>query len=116
MHFSPIGKDLHTLHRVVQVLSNNFYFMFSGIYASTKFKRRKVTWSTLKDIAGEIDLPWLVIGDFIEVYSQSEKLGGKPIKLNRCLAFNLCIWECGLIDVKSSGLRYTWTNKSKKNL
>lgn len=57
IHFSPIGKDLHTLHGVVQVLSNNFSFVFSGIYASKKFKRRKFTWSELEDMVEEIDLP-----------------------------------------------------------
>lgn len=65
-------------------------------------------------MSSDIDIPWIVTSDFIEVRNQSEKLGGNPIKLNRCNAFNSCIAECGLIDLGSSSLKYTWTNKSKR--
>lgn len=79
-NISLIGKDLHTLRTGwVQVFSNNAFFLFfSSIYASTKFKHRKVTWAA-KDMTGGIDLPWLLIGDLNESCNQSEKLGVTPL-------------------------------------
>lgn len=74
--FTPTGKDLHSLHKVVQVISSSYNFMFSSIYASTKFKRRKIPWNNLKSLSQIIDLPWLVICDFNKVCNQLEKLGG----------------------------------------
>lgn len=60
-------------------------------------------------------MPQLVIGDFNEVCNQSKKLGGNPTKINCCMAFNACIYDCGLTELKSSGLHFTWTNKSMRN-
>lgn len=115
MKVTPIGKDLHSMHGVVQILHSNSSFFFSGIYASPKYRRRKITWSELKDMSTSINLPWIVIGDFNEVRNQNDqKLGGNPVNLNRCNAFNSCISESGLIDVGSTRLKFTWLNKPNR--
>lgn len=61
--FKPIGRDLHAIHGVVQVISTNTFVFLSGIYASTKLKRRLISWKELEDMAPNINMPWLVLGD-----------------------------------------------------
>ena len=57
------------------------------------------------------DLPWLLLGDFNDMISEEEKLGGLPINRTRMTAFRNCLDKCGLIDLGFHGPRFTWTNK-----
>lgn len=60
-----------------------------------------------------IDLPWVVIGDFNEVCSQTEKWGGNPASKSRMDLFNNTLNDCKLMDLGFLGPKFTWSNKRK---
>ena len=59
-----------------------------------------------------VSLPWVLLGDFNEMISEDEKMGGLPLNRNRIFAFRNCMDKCGLMDLGFQGPRFTWTNKS----
>uniref|UniRef100_A0A803Q9W4 Reverse transcriptase domain-containing protein n=1 Tax=Cannabis sativa TaxID=3483 RepID=A0A803Q9W4_CANSA len=53
---------------------------FSGFYGSPVVAQRKFTWGLLKKLKDSAPLlPWLIMGDFNEIISHTDKVGG-PIK------------------------------------
>lgn len=52
--------------------------------------------------------PWLVLGDFNEICSVEEKKGGASVDTSVCLRFKGVIDSCKLIDLGSTGPRFTW--------
>ncbi|XP_050280869.1 uncharacterized protein LOC126721842 [Quercus robur] len=52
-----------------------------------------------------------MLGDFNEVLSSEEKLGGNQINLNRALEFIECLDNCNFLDLGFAGPKFTWTNK-----
>lgn len=103
------------MHGVVEVRNPKSSFIFSAIYASPKFHMRKCLWENLKNVARNVNEPWLVLGDFNEIFNQSEKLGGNKISLTRSNLFASTMDECNLLDIGFNGPKFTWTNKRKTN-
>ena len=46
-----------------------------------------------------ISLPWVLLGDFNDMLSDEEKLGGLPVNRTRISAFRNCMDKCGLMDL-----------------
>ncbi|XP_021864696.1 uncharacterized protein [Spinacia oleracea] len=114
INFEMIGRDLHSIHGVVEVNNSNpFQFLISAIYASTKFKSRIESWHELIDMSKHISVPWVVMGDFNEITCQSDKLGGNRIKQYRADKFVDAMDECGLIDVGNIG---SFSNMVNENM
>lgn len=105
-----MGSTEQEIHVVMQVCNSNSQWLFSGIYVSPRYKERKVLWANLETIAETTYIPWIVLGDFNEVVSESEKLGGGTINFNKALRFSEMLSNCCLTDLGFSGPRFTWTN------
>lgn len=54
--------------------------MLSFVYATCDSRERMILWQDLS--SANINLPWMVVGDFNVVAYQEEKIGGCPINLN----------------------------------
>lgn len=102
-----LGSTEQEIHALIEVHNSSFQWLFSGIYASPRFKERKILWGNLETVAELMDRPWIVLGDFNEVMSESEKLGGGPISFSRALRFSEMLNNCCLTDLGFSGPRYT---------
>ncbi|XP_056685700.1 uncharacterized protein [Spinacia oleracea] len=115
INFKLIGSDQHAIHGIVEVNTKPEYqFFLSAIYASTKYKSRVETWHDLIELAAHMSIPWVVMGDFNEVTSQSEKLGGRLVKMKRVDKYIDTMDRCGLIDAGCVGSRFTLYNKRKE--
>ncbi|XP_059432574.1 uncharacterized protein LOC132165893 [Corylus avellana] len=55
--------------------------------------------------------PWLCIGDFNMILSQSEKYGGRPYACSSNDPFHSFLDSFGMIDLGFSGNPFTWSNK-----
>ncbi|XP_075659168.1 uncharacterized protein LOC142629059 [Castanea sativa] len=82
-----------------------------GIWVLWKLEERKLLWKNLASIAPMHDLPWLMLGDFNEMLSSSDKLGGNPLIPRRVQMFKDCLDSCGMVDLGFHGPRFTWVNK-----
>ncbi|XP_057756534.1 uncharacterized protein LOC130975820 [Arachis stenosperma] len=78
-----------------------------AVYASPHEAQRKEMWVLLHNISRNMNLPWLMIGDFNDIAEQSEKKGGGN-DTHACRRFRGWIDKCNLIDVGYSGSRFTW--------
>ncbi|XVF08056.1 hypothetical protein REPUB_Repub06bG0192700 [Reevesia pubescens] len=97
----------------LSILINNgqgFKLVLTAIYASPTPLMRECLWSYLSDLDGMDNVPWLLIGDFNQVISNSEKQGGIPECERRMDLFRGVLEAQNLIDIEAVGCRYTWSN------
>ena len=102
----------HSIHALVKVPSPSLSFLLTAVYAPPQFNKRKPFWDCLQNLAMNISLLWILLGDFNDMIFEEEKLGGLPVNRTRIAAFRNCLDKCGLIDLGFYGPRFTWTNKS----
>lgn len=78
-----------------------------GFYGNLETAKRPESWAKLKHLKGTSPLPWLVIGDFNEITSLSEKEGGSLRPRKQMELFVNTINTCGLCDMGFIGPKYT---------
>ena len=82
--------------------------MVTVVYGENWESLRKALWSDLcsmNDTHGH--LPWIVLGAFNEARYTDERVGGKPLSIQKLKNFNNCISYCSLSDIRSSGKKWT---------
>ncbi|KAI9121639.1 hypothetical protein K1719_008672 [Acacia pycnantha] len=82
--------------------------LFSAIYASPTEHRRHNLWDLLSGLPSDINVSWLLVGDFNDIKTSLEQAGGERVYETRCRYFNNWIQDCNLIDVRAEGPFYTW--------
>ena len=95
----------------IKVHSSNLSWLITVIYASLRYRERHILWDNLNQVATLHNLPWLVLGDFNEILSSENKLGGRPINIHRAMVFQQCLNSCNLLDLGFQGPKFTWVNK-----
>ncbi|GLU04066.1 hypothetical protein SLE2022_212310 [Rubroshorea leprosula] len=81
---------------------------FISFYGRPKRCNRRCSWSLLQNLVGQESLLWLVCGDFSDLLSQGEKIGGN-LQLDWMIqGFNETIAACGLTEVQMVGGNFTW--------
>ncbi|KAM7468887.1 hypothetical protein LguiA_007070 [Lonicera macranthoides] len=56
------------------------------------------------------------LGDFNAISDVSEKVGGRPPKIQDLESFNAMINDCGIVDCDYEGNKYTWLNNQEWGL
>lgn len=64
----------------------------------------------LEHIHAQLELPWVVFGDFNEITHADEKCGWAERSDKQMIAFRDSLNFCDLQDLGFSGLNYTWCN------
>ncbi|TXG73106.1 hypothetical protein EZV62_001685 [Acer yangbiense] len=82
---------------------DGFLWHFSGFYGDPIANNRKYSWSLLRRLRDTDNLPWVYGGDFNELLSLNDKVGGSDK--------NVLVDECNLYDLGFSGPKLTWNNK-----
>lgn len=57
--------------------------------------------------------PWLMVGDFNEIISNTEKHGGRKHPESSFLPFKNMISACGMIDFSYSGNFFSWAGRRR---
>ncbi|XP_020250145.1 uncharacterized protein LOC109827551 [Asparagus officinalis] len=105
-----------TLQQITISLQNNggLRLILSVIYGENSELRRTALWADISDIYTKVNnMPWLLVGDFNICRFSSEKVGGMKLTTKKLQAFNDCLQLCGLSDIKSTGLTWTWHNNQQ---
>ena len=71
----------------IKVHSSNLSWLITVIYASLRYRERHILWDNLNQVATLHNLPWLVLGDFNEIISSEDKLGGRLINIHKAMVF-----------------------------
>ncbi|KAK4271588.1 hypothetical protein QN277_020262 [Acacia crassicarpa] len=77
---------------------------------------RREVWNILRRLASGISVSWLVLGDFNDLLSQSEKEGGNPRSMRKILNFQGLLSDYNLLDLEFKGSKFTWCNKRGSSL
>ncbi|XP_043700095.1 uncharacterized protein LOC122650777 [Telopea speciosissima] len=109
---SLISSSAQFLHLSFSDSLNQFSFFFTVTYAFNCPVLRQDLWTDLRNLAGSIDsLPWGIGGDFNVIRFGYEKQGGDHLDLESMAAFNDCIEDLSLGDLRWTGPPFSWSNK-----
>ncbi|KAH7859929.1 hypothetical protein Vadar_007196 [Vaccinium darrowii] len=98
------------IHSIVKDNSSSSCWATTFVYGSPLHSGRDMVWEDMKEIARHENLPWLAIGDFNEVLSLEDKLGGNCPSQRRLASFHDMLNYCGLVDLDFKGPKFTWRN------
>ena len=99
------------IHVEVKGLSSNLFGIFTPIYASLRRVERCVLWENLSKVVELHNKPWVIAWDFNDPLIEEDKLGGRPMSINKSLLFKECLDKCNMVDLGFNSPRFTWTNK-----
>ena len=71
-----LGYSRSFIDAIVTEHDSDFRWRITGFYGNPESHRRKESWEELKVLHRKFNLPWLCYGDFNEILSGEEKLGG----------------------------------------
>ncbi|KAG8490633.1 hypothetical protein CXB51_013830 [Gossypium anomalum] len=97
-------------HIDIEVMENSEEecWRFTGFYGSPIEQKRKESWNLLRQLKGNNQLPWLVMGDFNEILFSFGKRGGRLREERQMVAFREALEDCELNDLGFSAQWYTW--------
>ncbi|XP_073030650.1 uncharacterized protein [Primulina eburnea] len=93
-------------------------WLFTGFYGHPVTVLRHFSWDLLyrlREVSELKEIPWLVGGDFNEIFFDSEKLGGNMRAPTQMQAFREALDFCELQDLHCSGEFFTWVNCRESN-
>ena len=102
-NFSSWSIDAHVL------CSTGHCWRFTGFYGHPDTSKRDETWALLQSLGRSNHLPWLCVGDFNEITSQAEKVGGCLRPARQMDRFRSTIHLCNFIDLGYHGSPFTWS-------
>lgn len=103
-----VTSNSQLLHCKFYDLQTNREFFVSVIYRETRARNRTILWEFLKCLASNMDIPWLVLGDFNSYLDPSDKEGGAPSIMKTIQHFVDCIMSTGLLNPPFKGNHFTW--------
>ncbi|PKU63786.1 Putative ribonuclease H protein [Dendrobium catenatum] len=112
--FTKISSSPQYIHGIISVGSLPPIFL-TVIYAFNTVEERKHLWEAISSISNTLDQPWVIMGDFNCYRFESEKAGGSSSSNSRLGELNSIIFKCGVHDLSSTGLFYTWFNQRVEN-
>ena len=57
----------------------------------------------MQNLVEVVSLPWVLLGNFNDMLSEDEKMGGSPVNRSRITAFKNFMDNCGLMDLGFQG-------------
>ncbi|XP_019266923.1 PREDICTED: uncharacterized protein LOC109244316 [Nicotiana attenuata] len=93
-------------HRRLQI-----EFMMTVVYAFNTKEERRSLWNYIENMNRNLGGPWIIMGDFNAVLHTDDRVGGNPVSLAEVIEFQKCIDQCDLMEMPTSGSRYTWSDR-----
>ena len=95
----------------LKVRMGSLVFFLSCIYGDPVRAHRKVVWDRISNIGLLRNEPWVMLGDFNELLTASEKLGGPTRHESSFWDFRNMVENCGIREIKFSGNCLSWAGK-----
>jgi hypothetical protein len=90
------------------VIEDVIPWRFTGIYGQPSWGNKHITWDALRSLHGQMNFPWLAMGDFNEILFNYEKEGGRPRSQQAMQGFHDALRHCDLEDMGYVGKLFTW--------
>ena len=105
-----MGYSRNHIDAIVTEQVSGYRWRITGFYGHPKTHKRNESWDELVALNRKFKLPWLCFGDFNEILSMSEKLGGAMRSQKQMEGFREVVNFCGFKDLGYSGPDFTWCN------
>ena len=79
--------SMHHIDVVITGEGARFQWRLTSLYGHPETHRHKDSWNFLDALNRQFKLPWLCFGDFNEILSSKEKMGGVPRSQNQMESF-----------------------------
>ncbi|XP_074278270.1 uncharacterized protein LOC141601863 [Silene latifolia] len=99
------------IHSKVFDKMNKVYFWVTMVYGFNKLQERESLWERLKCYALQCDGSWVVCGDFNNIVSVDERIGGTEVTWAEMAPMRTMMSDCNLFEPKVKCSFYTWNNK-----
>ena len=84
---------------------------FMGFYGDRETASWENSWSLLRTLSHQFNLPWVCIGDFNEILFVDEKQGWLARPEKQMQRFREALDYCRLKDMGFNGFPFTWCNR-----
>ena len=98
-------------HIDVHIFINNISFYLSCVYGHPCQSERHSLWTHFENLTQSRNDPWILIGDFNEILSNNEKIGGPQRDEWTFRGFRNMVSTCDLKDIRSIGDRFSWVGE-----
>ncbi|XP_075675171.1 uncharacterized protein LOC142644440 [Castanea sativa] len=105
-----MGYSKNHIDAIITESSSGFKWRITGFYGHPEAHLKHESWKLLENLNGRYNLSWICFGDFNEVVSMDEKLGGVIRSQQQMDGFRNAINSCGFKDLGYSGPDFTWCN------
>ncbi|XP_057452170.1 uncharacterized protein LOC130743990 [Lotus japonicus] len=105
-----ISSSLNHIRFSVTDADSHAYMECVAVYGFPEERNKRRTWEMIQRLKPADSIPWCCFGDFNDILSPDDKLGGDPPDVGRLQEHALLRRECGLNEVNYSGNRFTWSN------
>ncbi|XP_019190728.1 PREDICTED: uncharacterized protein LOC109185202 [Ipomoea nil] len=105
-NFSVIRNTTQVIHGIVRGPGSNVRVSFA--YVRPTRVAKESFWSDCKTYNINLNDPWIMMGDFNDIADNTEQWGSCSINSGRCLKFVEEFSGCGLLDMGSIGVQYSW--------
>ncbi|XP_057426143.1 uncharacterized protein LOC130719539 [Lotus japonicus] len=102
--------DIHLQAVTVSISVDNGAWLCTVVYASPTPSLREGLWSHLMHLRQQALSPWLAVGDFNDISSPTEVLGG-DFSAARAARFLEMVEACEFMDLGATGPRFTWERR-----
>nr|GLL25015.1 uncharacterized protein LOC109154684 [Ipomoea trifida] len=106
-YFSVIRHTTQAIHGVVRGLDTTTTRV-SFAYVRLNILAKEMFWSDCSNYAINNGGPWIMMGEFNDIIDDSEQWGSSAINMSRCAKFVDGFNDCGLLDMGTMGVRYSW--------
>ncbi|CAL1407564.1 unnamed protein product [Linum trigynum] len=100
---TEVDRSSQFLHDQVQ--SGNDIWLFTMVYANPALVQRRELWQSICVISEDMELPWLLVGDFNSILYPSRKIS---FDTSHARDFYECVLDAELIDLGFTGPPFTW--------
>ncbi|KAL3617220.1 hypothetical protein CASFOL_038967 [Castilleja foliolosa] len=111
VNITPLLLNNNFLHSQVTHNNNSVSRLLTTIYAPCNPSKKSAFWDLIDAFNISDNSSWLMVGDFNDITSQSEKKGGLPYASSSKHSLYDNLDSLGLIDLGFAGNPFTWSNQ-----
>ncbi|KAF8113566.1 hypothetical protein N665_0048s0027 [Sinapis alba] len=99
----------------IEAIIDGIKVFMTFVYGDPVLERREQVWERLTRFSTIKSGPWFMIGDFNEITSHEEKVGGRRRTDSSFLPFKHMLSDCGMLEFPFTGNMLSWVGKRSGN-
>lgn len=103
LNLTIVNHSRNFIDATINSVSSSSLWRYTGFYGCPERHRHVESWDLLKQLSLNNSLPWILMGDFNDLLSHGEKLGGAPHPNWLIQGFQETVNFSGLFDLTFKG-------------